>query len=112
VLRTDALGGAERPAITCPDGSQVSLPKLLPMEDSGWRASRPGTGTQRDAPLRRVNPDVARDIAQWFLEVPVQGGKRLVTTAYQGPCCHDDCFGAPAQLKVRADAELAILTYQ
>jgi hypothetical protein len=75
----------------------MSLPKLLPMEDSGWRARRPGTAAQRDAPLRRVDPDVARDIARWFLGAPAQGGARLAATAYQ-------------ELQEQTDRQFAALT--
>jgi hypothetical protein len=73
---------------------------MLPMDDPearGWRARRPGTATQLDAPLRRVDPDVARDIAQRFLAAPAQGGARLVTTAYQ-------------ELQVQTDRQFAELT--
>src|SRR5580692_4013774 len=31
------------------------------------QAGRPGTATRPDAPLRRVDPDVASSIAQWFI---------------------------------------------
>jgi hypothetical protein len=48
----------------------------------GRPAGRPGTATRLDAPLRRVNRDAARDIAQWFLAAPALAGDRLVTAAY------------------------------
>jgi hypothetical protein len=67
------------------------------MEDMGRQASRPGTAAQRDARLRRVDPGVARDIAQWFLAAPAQGGARLVATAYQ-------------ELQVQTDRQFAELT--
>ena len=49
----------------------------------GRPAGRPGTGARLDAPLGRVDPDVARDIAQWFLAAPALGGDRLVAAAYR-----------------------------
>ena len=36
-----------------------------------------------DAPLRLVNPEVAREIAHWFQEAPARGGKPLVANAYR-----------------------------
>ena len=49
----------------------------------GRRAGRLGTGTRLEAPLRRVDPGAARDIAQWFLDAPARSGERLVTAAYR-----------------------------
>ena len=49
----------------------------------GRPAGRPGTATRLDAPLRRVDRDAARDIAQWFLAAPALGGDRLVAAAYR-----------------------------
>jgi hypothetical protein len=46
-------------------------------------ASRPRTATHVNAPLRRVNTDVARDIAERFLDAPALAGKSLVAAAYQ-----------------------------
>jgi hypothetical protein len=63
----------------------------------GVRAGRPGTTTHLDAPLRRVDPDVARDIAQRFLDAPALSGERLVTAAYQ-------------ELQVQTDRQFAELT--
>jgi hypothetical protein len=61
------------------------------------RAGRPGTATQLDAPLRQVDPGVAHNIAQWFLDAPALGGGRLVPTAYQ-------------ELQVQTDRQFAELT--
>jgi hypothetical protein len=47
------------------------------------RADRRGTATHVNAPLRRVNPVVARDIAQQFLDAPALAGKSLVAAAYR-----------------------------
>jgi len=63
----------------------------------GQRAGRPGAATQLDAPLRRVDPGVAHDIAQWFLNASTRGGERLVTAAYQ-------------ELQVQTDRQFAELT--
>ena len=60
------------------------------------RAGRPGTATRVDAPLRRVNPGVARDIAQWFLDAPALGG-RLAAAAYR-------------ELQVQTDRQFTQLT--
>jgi hypothetical protein len=49
----------------------------------GRRAGRPGTATQADAPLRQVDPDAARNIAQWFVDAPAMGRDRLVAAAYR-----------------------------
>jgi len=56
---------------------------LLHATGRGRRAGRPGTGTRLEAPLRRVDPGAARDIAQWFLDAPARSGERLVTAAYR-----------------------------
>jgi hypothetical protein len=63
----------------------------------GRRAGRPGTATHLDAPLRRVDPDVAHDIAQLFLDAPALGGERLVSAAYR-------------ELQVQTDLQFAELT--
>jgi hypothetical protein len=63
----------------------------------GRRAGRPGTATHLDRPLRRVDPGVARDIAQWFLDAPALGGERLVTAAYR-------------ELQAQTDRQFAELT--
>jgi hypothetical protein len=56
---------------------------LLHALGRGRRAGRPGTDTRLEAPLRRVDPGAARDIAQWFLDAPARSGERLVTAAYR-----------------------------
>jgi hypothetical protein len=63
----------------------------------GRRAGRPGTATQLDAPLRRVDPEAARNIAQWFIDAPAIGRERLVTAAYR-------------ELRVQTDRQFAELT--
>jgi hypothetical protein len=44
---------------------------------------RIGTAAQPDAPLRRVDPDVARTIAAWFIDASAVGRERLVAAAYR-----------------------------
>jgi hypothetical protein len=61
------------------------------------QAGRPGTATQPDAPLRRVDPDVASSIAQWFIDAPARDRERLVTAAYR-------------ELQVQTDRQFAELT--
>ncbi len=63
----------------------------------GRRAGRPGTAMQPDAPLRRVDPDVARNVAQWFIDAPAMGRERLVTAAYR-------------ELQAQTDRQFAELT--
>jgi hypothetical protein len=63
----------------------------------GRGAGRPETAAQLAAPRRRVNPDVARDIAQWFLDAPALAGKRLVTAACR-------------ELQIQTDRQFAVLT--
>jgi hypothetical protein len=46
------------------------------------RPGGPAAAPPPDAPLRRVDPGVAREIAQWFLDAPALGGERLVADAY------------------------------
>jgi hypothetical protein len=59
-------------------------PALAPRAaEGGRRPGGPGTATQRDEPLRRVDPDVAGDIAQWFMDAPAMDSARLVTAAYR-----------------------------
>jgi hypothetical protein len=61
--------------------------------------NRSGTATQPDAPLRRVDPDVARDIAAWFIDAPAVGRERLVAAAYR-------------DLQAQTDRQFAELTKQ
>ena len=61
------------------------------------RAGRPGTAGQLDAPQRRVDPDVARNIAQWFMDAQPRGRDQLVTAAYR-------------ELQVQTDRQFAELT--
>jgi hypothetical protein len=49
----------------------------------GRRPGGAGAAAQPDEPLRRVDPDVASDIAQWFMDAPAMGRGRLVTAAYR-----------------------------
>ena len=71
--------------------------RTLPAVGRGRPAGGPGTATQPDAPLRRVDPDVARNIAQWFIDAPAMGCERLVTAAYR-------------ELQVQTDRQFAELT--
>jgi hypothetical protein len=57
--------------------------RTLPAIGRGWRAGGPVAAPPPDAPVRRVDPDVAREIAQWFLNAPALDGQRLVTDAYR-----------------------------
>jgi hypothetical protein len=52
---------------------------------------------QLDAPLRRVSPHAARDIALWFLDAPALDRDRLVAAAYE-------------ELQVQTDRQFAELT--
>jgi hypothetical protein len=63
----------------------------------GRQAGRRGTVTHLDAPLRRVDPDVAHDIARRFLDAPALGGERLVSAAYR-------------ELQIQTDRQFAELT--
>lgn len=63
----------------------------------GTGPARPPRAIGRDAPLRRVNPDAARAIAQWYLGAPARGGERLVTAAYR-------------ELQLQTDRQFAELT--
>ena len=58
--------------------------------------NRIGTAAQPDAPLRRVDPDVARDIAAWFIDAPAVGRERLAAAAYRD--LHAQTDRAPAQV--------------
>ncbi|MGX7680296.1 hypothetical protein ACSMXN_15490 [Jatrophihabitans sp. DSM 45814] len=49
----------------------------------GQRARGPGAGAHLALSMRRVKPDVARDIAQWFLAAPALGNDSLVSAAYR-----------------------------
>src|ERR1700690_1495218 len=86
---------------TGPEGSSVmnGIGSANPLRaiGQGRRACRPGTATHLDAPLRRVDPDVAHDIAQLFLDAPALGGERLVSAAYR-------------ELQVQTDLQFAELT--
>ena len=77
--------------------NRIRPARTLPAVGRGRRAGRPGTATQPDAPLRRVDPDVARNIAQWFIDAPAMGRERLVTAAYR-------------ELQVQTDRQFAELT--
>lgn len=69
----------------------------LPAAGRGRRADNSATAAQPDAPLRQVDPDVARDVAQWFMDAPANGRERLVTAAYR-------------ELQAQTDRQFAELT--
>ena len=77
--------------------NRIGPPRAQHAVGRGRRAGRPGTATQPDAPLRRVDPDAARNIAQWFMDAPAMGRERLVTAAYR-------------ELQVQTDGQFAELT--
>jgi hypothetical protein len=77
--------------------SGIGHARLLRAIGQGRRAGRPGTATRLDAPLRRVDPDAAHDIAQWFQSAPARGGEQLITAAYR-------------ELQVQTDRQFAELT--
>jgi hypothetical protein len=77
--------------------NRIGPARALHAGGEGRRAGRPGTAAQPDAPLRQVDPDVARDIAQWFTDAPAMGRDRLVTAAYR-------------ELQVQTDRQFAELT--
>jgi hypothetical protein len=63
------------------------------------RAGRRGrrAAKQAAAPLRQVDPDAARKVAQWFMDAPAMGRDRLVTAAYR-------------ELQLQTDRQFAELT--
>jgi hypothetical protein len=63
----------------------------------GRRADRPEAAAQPDAPLRRVDPDVAGNIARWFIDAPAMAPEVLVAAAYR-------------ELQVQTDRQFAALT--
>ena len=71
--------------------------RTLPAIGRGWRAGGPAAAPPPDAPVRRVDPNVAREIAQWFLNAPALDRKRLVTDAYR-------------ELQAQTDRQFAELT--
>jgi hypothetical protein len=77
--------------------NRIGPARALHAAGRGRPAGRPGTAGQPAAPLRRVDPDVARNIAQWFLDAPAMGRERLVTAAYR-------------ELQVQTDRQFAALT--
>ena len=77
--------------------NRIGPARALNAVGKGRRAGRPGTAAQSDAPLRQGDPDVARNIAQWFTDAPAMGRERLVTAAYR-------------ELQVQTDRQFAELT--
>ena len=77
--------------------SRIGAGHARPAVGRGRRADGSETATQGDAPLRRVDPEAARNIAQWFVDAPAIAPERLVTAAYR-------------ELQVQTDRQFAALT--
>jgi MFS family permease/nucleotide-binding universal stress UspA family protein len=95
--RKAGLGGRVAGSVAAEVASHTQRAVMIVHDGAGDQAALLPRPIPTDAPPGRVDPGVARDIAQWFTDAPVMRCGRLVTAAYR-------------ELQVQTDRQFAELT--